>query len=90
MGIHLKRSNVKNWKIKEHIRENGDAYYTVWYKSIFGWWRSVQESSEFPDGYSHRKRFISKELAKKVISEVVSNNLAESRRRVVKVKEIKF
>jgi hypothetical protein len=90
MGMYRKRSNVKNWKIKEYIQGNGNTYYTVWFKSIFGWWRSLRTPPSYMDESSSRTVFKNKQLAKEAIVSEISHNLALDSSKVVKVKEIKF
>jgi len=90
MGFYSKRSKLSNWKVKEIIQKDGHMYYTIWFKSIFGFWRSLRKSSEYPDEWSKRCTFQSKEEAKKRVKKEIMQNVAMDRTKIQEIKEIKF
>jgi len=88
--IYRKRSSLKNWKIKKYHLNGGDVKYSVWYKSIFGWWRSERTPSQFPDGWSERTFFDTEEGAKGCVKENIIWNQREYDSTINKVEEIRF
>ena len=89
-AIYHKRSQLKNWKMKKYHQRGGGVYYTVWKRSIFGWWRSNRTPSEFPDGWSERTIYHSLEDARDAIRDGVRNNVTMLGTTVKEVEEIKF
>lgn len=89
-AIYHKRSQLKNYKVKKHHQRGGGVFYTVWYRSIFGWWRSFREYDGYSEGGTHRITYDTADKAKEAIRDRITSNVMWLGQTVKEIEEIRF
>ena len=88
--IYRHRSKLHNWKIKKVIKKNGQIYFTVHYKSIFGFWFVLKKSTTYMDDFITTIEYVDIDSAKKAIQEQIMYNVKCLGNTIDEVIEIKF
>lgn len=78
----------KNWKIKKYHQKNGQIFFTVHYKSIFGWW--LPHKTHIGYDCTEISKFDTEDEAKNCILNSINHNIKIYGKSITKIEEIKF
>ncbi len=88
--IFRKRSLPHNWRIKKYQLADGNVYYYVQFKSIFGYWRTLSQLVGGMESYAENIRFDSEIEAKERVRDEILANVRLLGRSVVESSTINF